>query len=42
MIGEWGGVLQSANTDMIDGSIFKSIFWFSIPLLNRKFFSTIV
>ena len=38
MFGEWGLVLQSGNTDMIDGSIFKSIFWFSIPLLNRKFF----
>ena len=38
MIGEWGGVLQSANTDMIDGSIFQSIFWFSIPLLIGNFF----
>ena len=28
---EWGGVLQSANTDMIDGSIFQSIFWIPIP-----------
>ena len=35
---EWGGVLQSANTDMIDGSIFQSIFWFSIPLLIGNFF----
>ena len=42
MIGEWGGVLQSANTDMIGGSIFQSIFWFSIPLLMREFFSAVV
>ena len=40
MIGEWGGVLQSANTDMIDGSIFQSIFWFSIPLLIGNFSSS--
>ena len=38
MSGEWGGVLHSANTDMIDGSIFQSIFWFSIPLLIGNFF----
>lgn len=35
---KWGVVLQSANTDMIDGGIFKSIFWFSIPLLIGNFF----
>lgn len=37
-IEEWGVVLQSTNTDMISGSIFKSIFWFSIPLLIGNFF----
>ena len=30
--------MQQANTDMIKGSIFKSILWFSIPLLIGNFF----
>lgn len=30
--------MQSTDTDMIEGSIFKSIFWFSIPLLIGNFF----
>lgn len=30
--------MQQSNTDMIDGSIFKSILWFSIPLLIGNFF----
>ena len=38
LIGKWGVILQQANTDMIKGSIFKSILWFSIPLLIGNFF----
>lgn len=30
--------MQQSNTDMIGGSIFKSILWFSIPLLVGNFF----
>lgn len=30
--------MQQSNTDMIDGSIFRSILWFSIPLLVGNFF----
>lgn len=30
--------MQQVNTDMIKGSIFKSILWFSIPLLIGNFF----
>lgn len=30
--------MQQANTDMIGGGIFKSILWFSIPLLIGNFF----
>lgn len=30
--------MQQSSTDMIRGSIFKSIFWFSIPLLIGNFF----
>ena len=36
--GKWGVVLQQSDTDMIEGGIFKSILWFSIPLLIGNFF----
>ena len=30
--------IQNKNTDMIGGGIFRSIFWFSVPLLIGNFF----
>ena len=29
--------IQNKNTDMIGGGIFRSIFWFSVPLLIGNF-----